>query len=94
MFLIYNEGTKEPFKGKPKPYHELDATKYYLTHFSNVLYLKFIANNKAATSLERQQANREIPIADRKMAHWAKHPNYDHKVVLKECERLKKQWQT
>lgn len=92
MFLIYNEGTKEPFTGKPTPYNELPATKFYLTHFENALYLKWIANNPLAKSEERQQANREIPITDRKMAYWSKHPNYNHEVVVSECERLKKNW--
>ena len=92
MFFFYNEGTKEPFTGNSIPYHKQPATKIWLKHFENAQYLLFIINNPRTIPEEKRQAHRELSIADRKMEHWKRHPNFDQNLVLNECERIKKQW--
>jgi hypothetical protein len=70
----------------------MPATRIWVRHFGNSLYLKFISSNPLATPAERQQANRELPIADQKMAYWAKHKNFDLQEATRETEQLRKQW--
>lgn len=64
--LVYDETS--PGQGPIVPYDRIDATRGYLRHLGNLLYLEFIAGHAGATWQERQQAEREIIIAKRKMA--------------------------
>lgn len=84
--FCYKEGKTE----KPEffvPYSKMNATKAYLGHYDNFLYLSFILNNPLSTQAEKRQANREIAICDRKLNWWAKHPNLD-KAAVGEGKRL------
>lgn len=89
MALIYEED--KPYTGPPIRYHSLDANKLYLKHYSNLLYLKFIAN-KSNDFREAQQARKEIGIAERKMGYMEKHPNFSWAIVRPEAEKLNQQW--
>ena len=90
MGIIYNET-----RNKPQfftPYHKMNATQGYLTHYGNFLYLRFIETNTLATKAEQRQASREILIAERKMTWWQKHPNYDQLEVTEGKRKLHNQW--
>lgn len=89
MFFIYEEtkGGKSSFN-----IADADATDFWLRHFSNALYLRFIAQHKKSTTLEKAQANKELAIADRKMAFWAKHHNYNKDRAQTGATKLKKDW--
>jgi len=72
------------------PYEKQNATKHYLTHFSNRMFLDRVS--KAPKDFkEKLQAEKEIKVADRKMDHWKKHMNYDHAAALAGVAEIKKQ---
>jgi hypothetical protein len=75
-----------------KPYDELDASGFYVRHYSNLLYLQFISSNPRATYSERRQADRELVICQRKLDHWKRHPNWRQEVVDPMIIKLKRDW--
>lgn len=87
MALVYEETPRGNFSGSI----QCDATKMYVTHFKNYLYLKFIYANSDKT-LEKMQASKELAIAEKKMKYWASRHDYDEKRSMEECNNLKKQW--
>ena len=89
MFFIYEES-----KGGKSSFNiaDADATDFWLRHFSNALYLRFIAQHKNTSTSEKAQANKELAIADRKMTFWAKHPNYSKERAVAGAGKLKKDW--
>jgi len=89
MFLVYKDEKGKKFKGFP--YSEQDASKLYLTHFENLLFLEFIFKN-SNNFIEKRQAEKEIEIAKRKMDYWKRHPNWNKNVVELKISELKKQW--
>lgn len=90
--FFYSE-TKQPFSGSPSRVWEMNGTKVYLTHYSNLLYLQFVANNPRATFQERSQAEKEIKICEKKLEWWLRHPNFDQDEALREVAKLKSQWE-
>lgn len=68
----------------------LDPTKQWLKHYSNQLYLQFIASK--GDRLERWQANKELAICQRKLDYWAKRPGFDQEDATAGANLLKKQW--
>ena len=90
-FIYQDNESKEPFRGKPKPYHEQDAVKYWLVHYKNSKYLTFFAKNET-TLLARQRAMHELQIADKKMTHWRRHVNWDAKRAGELAMEIDKQW--
>lgn len=88
--LIYDETSART--GPIVPYDQINATGGWLRHFDNLLYLEFIAGHSQATWIERQQAEREIIIAKRKMAYHAKHPNWDQSAVEAGMVTIKRKW--
>lgn len=87
--IVYDENVRSA--GAPIPYHSLNASKGYVTHYGNLLYLQFIVKSSDRIS-ERQQALKEMQIAERKMAYWKKHPNWDRSEVEPEVVKLNKHW--
>jgi hypothetical protein len=81
----------EPRQNSAVPYHKQNATKSYLTHYDNLLFLQFVIRN-SDDQAERAQAIKEQEICQRKMKHWTHHANYDQKEAIRGIERLKKQW--
>ena len=69
----------------------LNPTTMYLKHLDNYFYLKFIANN-SDNFIEKQQANKELLIAQKKMNFWSKKPHINNTIVTKETNKLKKMW--
>jgi len=69
----------------------IDATRIYLTHYSNMLMLDFLARHETDFRLKRQ-AERELDIARRKMKYWEHHQNFSQARALKGIEQLKRNW--
>lgn len=92
MALVYDDLNKQPFMGRPVPYDQQKAIDHYLRHAYNFLYLKFIINT-TDDRMERLQANKEIVIAQRKLDHWRRHPNFILSEALPKIEKLKRDWQ-
>lgn len=69
---------------------KMNGSARYLDHFSNYLFLMFVA--KKGTREERASVEKEILICERKLKFWERHPRYDAEFVQKEKEKLIKQW--
>lgn len=90
MGIVYDE-TRIMGQGPSTPVHTWDGTKHYLRHYGNSLYLRFVAG-RTNDGQERRQAERELAIAEKKMAFWRRHPNYVHEDALRGVAKLKKEW--
>jgi hypothetical protein len=88
MGLVYDESGKGDFASVR--IDQMDGTKNFLKHYGNKLYLSFLAKN--GTQQERWQAEKELKIAERKMAFWEKHPRYEPLTARQGMERLNKEW--
>ncbi len=73
------------------PYERWNATKHYITHYGNLLLLKFLANN-SKDGAEKHQAAKEVLIAERKLAFWMRHPAWRKDEAIAAVVALKKQW--
>jgi len=89
--FCYNEGRTEP-PSFFTPYSKQDATKAYLRHYDNLLYLQFILYNPFSTPVDRKQANAELLICDRKLTWWGRHPNLSQIDVAEGKKRLNAMW--
>lgn len=70
----------------------LNGTKQYLKHYDNLLFLHFISKNPRAAELEKRQARLEMTIAEKKLAFWSRHPNFDKEEAMRGVEALKRAW--
>lgn len=90
MRILYDDNeVRGPYTGPP--YHQQNATRQYLRHHENLLYLEFIQKRSDKWD-ERVQAAKEIKIAQRKMDHWAKHQNFDVDAARRGIEEQKAKW--
>lgn len=89
MAIIYSDN--EPKPQYPIKIDRVDANKAYNKHLVNWYYLKFIVTNSTDFS-EKVQANRELAIAERKMAFWYRQPTFSIKRCAEETDRLKTDW--
>ena len=94
MHFIYSDIEEPRSSRSVVPYDRLNATKHWTTHFENYMYLKFLLEAPGSTFLERRRANKEILIADRKMAYWMKHPNFRLEEAEQNKIRIQKNWAT
>lgn len=86
---FYSDTTKAP----PNPrIWEADGTKAYVSHYDNLLFLRFVAENERSTFAEKRQAEKEMLICERKLKWWERHPNYNQKEALRQIEQRKKLW--
>lgn len=69
---------------------KMNGSKGYLRHFSNYLFLNFVATK--GTREERAAVEKEITICKRKLDFWERHPNFDPDYVRGEKEMMIKQW--
>jgi hypothetical protein len=90
MHIVYSD-EKQAFSGVVR-YENLDASKHWLTHYGNYLYLKFIFD-KSEDRVERHQASKEIAIAERKMTYWRRHPNFSLAKIDAGKAILHRQWE-
>lgn len=91
MGICYNEDKARGFTGKPIPYADQPASNYWMTHMENSLYLTFLAQ-KSDDFRERQQALKELGIAETKMTFWKRHPNWDLTWVTAKTAIARKKW--
>lgn len=76
--------------GTPVNVASMNATKAYLRHYDNMLFLDFMAKN--GTRIERVQADREMAICRRKMQFWERHPNFSKEEASRGCIVAKRNW--
>jgi hypothetical protein len=95
MGIIYDTSSKKKFEGAFDPYR-YDGVKQYEKHFSNLMYLDFIAMNSLSTFAEKRQAELEIEIAKRKLKYWSRIADAQGQsnALLSAIQRVKKQWKT
>ena len=91
MSLVYDESVRTGFRGF-KNFHDMNPHKPYNTHLENWFYLKFIQTTSDRFQ-EKQQALKELDIAERKMTFWRRHPNFDVEVERKLIAACKKTWE-
>ena len=91
MSILYSDTEPRTGGRPPVPYETWNATKHYLEHYANYLFLNAIVA-KPRDPLEKRQAVKELGICERKLQYWARHPNWDAAAVTAECARLKAQW--
>lgn len=89
MAFFYKDNS-EPFKGGV-PLSELNKNVMYKKHLENLIFLEFISKN-TKDFREKHQAEQEIPIARRKMAFWARFPDFDQRQAERDASELKRQW--
>lgn len=91
--MFFYSDTKEKFSGNPSRIWEMDGTKVYLSHYSNLLYLKFVAGHSKTSFAEKRQAEKEIAICEKKLEWWRRHPNFNQEEASRGTIKLKKQWE-
>ena len=93
MFYVYNESNSGPFDPKMLGVlFNMDANRKFAEHFENYCYLTFILRHEATTLVEKQQANKEIVIAQKKMNYWKRMPNWDVNESGRLCDKSRKNW--
>jgi hypothetical protein len=88
MAICYDDSVKGEFGGIDMS--KIDATKCYLNHYGNKLYLSFVAKN--GTQNEKWQAEKELIICERKLKYWERHRNFIGSAAVAGMEKLNKQW--
>lgn len=91
MHLCYSD-ERPAFTGRPVPYDRQNATAHFVRHFSNAMYLKFVAKNPRSTPQERRRAHVELEICDRKMEHWRRHANFSLAEAAPQLDKIRKDW--
>jgi hypothetical protein len=92
MGIIYDTSPSK-FEGAFDPYR-YDGAKQYEKHFSNLMYLDFIARNQLSTFAEKRQAETEIDIAKRKLKYWKRIADSQGlaDAVAAAISKIKKEW--
>lgn len=88
-YLVYSD-QPQPFSGNMK-INEVNPHPFYLRHYSNLLFLTFIAQQ--GTKQEAYQARKELVICERKLKFWDRHPDFRISSIAKEIQTLKNQWE-
>ena len=79
----------EPPPSKPI---KVNPNRAFIKHYENSLYLQFIADHTETSFQEKNRANYELTIADRKMAYWRKHPEFSEERMISDCLVAKSKW--
>lgn len=88
FFYSENTGPRGPSK---IPFHVWRATDRYLDHYSNYLILDAMLRAPRDRA-ERVQVVKELAICERKLAFWARHPNYNGAEADRGRAALKAAW--
>ena len=89
MFFIYSDNEPRATGGPPS---DIDPVFFYLKHYENYLFLKFIANNSDKT-LEKLQAQKELLICDRKIEYWRRRMSpAEWKLAIEESSKKANMW--
>lgn len=67
----------------------LSPETMYRKHYDNMLFLQFVAEN-TEDRVERYQANKEIPLCQKKLDYWGRSLKADQIADI--CDGLKKKW--
>lgn len=87
--FFYNDSSSGPFNyARMKCINPTNAWK---NHLGNYFYLRFILD-KSDNRVEKWQANKEMQIAERKMAFWEKNPDFDKVTAQEYKDKMKKTW--
>lgn len=89
MAIFYDDNARS--EGPPPNLSRMNATKIWLSHFSNSLILTAI-QQKPKDFLEKHQATKELGICQRKMAFWERHPKFQQQTAANEAHKLKSAW--
>jgi hypothetical protein len=94
MGIVYDTSSSK-FEGSFDPYR-YNGAQQYEKHFSNLMYLEFIATNPRSNFSEKRQAENEMEIAKRKLKYWKRIADVQGEtdVVIRAIQRVKKQWQS
>lgn len=94
MTLVYPEWTdRSQVRISKEPISEWSTTRVmgcWRTHADNRAFLEFMA--REGNFQEKGQARKELVIADRKLAFWKKHPNWDAGEAERHLVRLRTDW--
>lgn len=91
MSICYDDSIKTNSNFNYNSFLSLNPHKLFKTHAENYFYLDFIAKNSDRFN-EKQQAEKELLIADKKMKYWKNHPDFDEKIETNIIAELKKKW--
>lgn len=93
-YYIYptNSGEVPPKRfGAFDPYR-FPATRKWVEHYSNIMLLTFIHNHQGTSLQEKYQANKELEIAQRKLAWCERQPLFNKDEAARQANAIKKQW--
>ncbi len=85
--IIYDDNAPKS-QGGFVNYYNINANKGFLTHTYNILTLQWIRDH-SENMIERQQCDKEIIIAQRKIDYHQKHPNFIPEAIAKELSEMK-----
>lgn len=88
MALIYDESKTGKFAGFNPA--KCNATRVYMTHYANSMYLKFMLAK--GDRIERHQASCELLICDRKLKYWERQSNFNENQAEKLMIKEKRKW--
>lgn len=89
--IVYSED-REPFTGRPIPYAEQDAVRYWAVHYRNWCYLSFV-RSRSEDRVEVRQAEHELRLCQQKMDHWVRHVNWVAEAAARERSRVDREWE-
>ena len=92
MYLVYDDEQPRRSGGKLFDFASANASKFYLEHYRNFMFLKFMAYNKLSTYEEKARALKELIVCERKMEYWKRHINYNSDVVNAGIVEILKEW--
>lgn len=78
-------------KKYPWSYVKLNPTNQFVKHLSNYYYLRWITE-KSDNFIEKQQANKEMTIAEKKMKYWERSPEFNSNEAKRMHQKLKNEW--
>jgi len=70
----------------------VDPHHHWGTHYGNMMHLSFVHKN-SNDPREKIQASKELDTANKKMAFWEKHPNFDKRTAIDTALEIKKKWE-
>ena len=73
------------FRGRAVPYDEQLANDHWARHYANQLVLTSILRNASQPISVRRQAEVELRMCEKKLAHWTRHKNWDAAVAARDA---------
>lgn len=89
MSFFYSDNSAQ-FTGNV-PLSRLNKNAQWRKHLDNLMFLEFVSKN-TKDFREKMQAEKEIPIARRKMAFWAKFHDFDDEQAKRDTAEVRKMW--